>query len=264
MVNEYDFSFRGELLSSHGYMLCQFDGTDSNTAADSQKNFTSISMFNGKYLPIIYATYTDALTLKMSICKGCGSESYIITPAECASLKRWLNSPTAEEFRIGGSNYTGYYWIGSFNIEEIHYGGQCIGFDLTFTATAPFGYKNQVSISGSVNAGSSIVIDDTSDEEGYIYPDISITLKSAGNLEVTNSFDGRKTIVKNCKSGETIQFNKYLQIISSDDGHVISNDFNYKFIRIYNIYNETSNTLTFNLPCTYTISYTPIAKVVIP
>ena len=88
-------------------------------------------------------------------------------------------------------------------------------------------------MSGSVNAGSSIVIDDTSDEEGYIYPDISITLKSAGNLEVTNSFDGRKTIVKNCKSGETIQFNKYLQIISSDDGHIVSNDFNYKFIRIY-------------------------------
>lgn len=263
-MKECDFSFRGELLSDHGYMLCQFGNSDSNVAADSQKNFTSISMFNGKYLPIIYASYTDALVLKMSVCRACGSKSYIISPTECSSLKKWLNSPTAEELRLGGEDYNGYFWSGSFNIEEVHYAGKCIGFDLTFTATAPFGYKNSVSMSGSVNANSSIVIDDVSDEEGYIYPDISITLKSAGNLEITNSFDSRKTIIKNCKSGETIKFNKYLQITSSDNSHNINDDFNYKFIRIHNIYNKTSNTLTFNLPCSYSISYTPIAKVVIP
>ena len=49
----YDFIFRDEKLSSHGYMVCDFDDASSaNTATtDSQRDFTSISMFGSKYFP---------------------------------------------------------------------------------------------------------------------------------------------------------------------------------------------------------------------
>ena len=52
----YDFIFRDEKLSSHGYMVCDFDDASSaNTATtDSQRDFTSISMFGSKYFPILY------------------------------------------------------------------------------------------------------------------------------------------------------------------------------------------------------------------
>lgn len=49
-------------------------------------------------------------------------------------------------------------------------------------------------------------ISDTSDDEGYIYPDITITLKAAGDLKITNGFDNRTTVVRGCSSGETLTF----------------------------------------------------------
>ena len=218
-MDRCDFTFRGESLSNHGYMLCEFDGSGSveNVTTDSQREFTSISMFGGRYFPIIYSVY----------------------------------------------DYEGIFWNGTFNVEEIHSDDVCVGFHLTFTATAPFGYKDKVEFSGSVSKDGSISIDDTSDDEGYIYPDITVTLKAAGDLKITNNFDKRTTVVRGCSSGETLTFTHLLQILSSNKSHELGDDFNYKFIRINNEYGNVVNKLTFNLPCTYSISYNPIAKVVI-
>lgn len=262
----YDFIFRDEKLSSHGYMVCDFDDASSaNTATtDSQRDFTSISMFGSKYFPILYYTYNSQLVMEFSICKiGNKNNKNLISPTECAVIKRWLGSPNASELRLCSDEYDGYFWNGTFNIEEIHYAFGCIGFHLTFTATAPFGYKDKLNFSGSVDKDGSISINDTSDEEGYLYPDIIITLKSAGDLKITNEYDKRTTIVRGCSSGETLTFTHLLQIMSSNNSHELGDDFNYKFIRINNEYGKTVNKLTFNLPCTYSISYNPIAKVVI-
>lgn len=63
-----------------------------------------------------------------------------------------------------------------------------------------------MNFSGSVDKDGSISINDTSDEEGYLYPDITITLKSAGDLKITNEYDKRTTVVRGCSSGETLTF----------------------------------------------------------
>ena len=264
-MDRCDFTFRGESLSSHGYMLCEFDGSGSveNITTDSQRKLTSISMFGGKYFPIIYSVYDGALVAEMSICRHGNDAGKPITPKESAALKRWLESPVASEFRAGGTDYEGIFWNGTFNVEEIHSNSVCVGFHLTFTATAPFGYKDKVNISGSVVKGGFVSIDDISDDEGYIYPDITITLKASGDLKIMNEFDKRETVVRGCSSGETLTFTRLLQILSSNKSHELGDDFNYKFVRINNEYGNTLNKLTFNLPCTYSISYNPIAKVVI-
>lgn len=264
-MDRCDFKFRGELLSSHGYMLCEFDGSSSTSVVttDSQREFTSVPMFMGKYHPILYYTYNNALIMEMSICKIDDSHGGTITPTEASSLKRWLSSSVSQEFRVGGDEYENYFWNGTFNVEEIHYASDCVGFHLTFTSTAPFGYKDKVELSGSVEKNASVTINDTSDEEGYIYPDMTVTLKASGDLKITNSFDKRETVVRGCASGETITFTRLLQILSSNNSHALGDDFNYKFIRINNEYGNTANKLTFSLPCTYSISYNPIAKVVI-
>lgn len=264
-MDRCDFTFRGESLNDHGYMLCEFDGSGSVGAVttDSQRELTSISMFGGRYFPIIYSAYDGAFVAEMSICKLGNNAGTAVTPKEAAALKRWLESPVASEFRAGGDDYEGIFWNGTFNVEEVHADAACIGFNLTFTATAPFGYKDKVNISGSVAKDGTVSISDTSDDEGYIYPDITITLKAAGDLKITNGFDNRTTVVRGCSSGETLTFTHLLQILSSNKSHELGDDFNYKFIRINNEYGNVLNKLTFNLPCTYSISYNPIAKVVI-
>ena len=263
-MSEYSFTFRGETLEDHGYMICEFDGNSSaNTVTtDSQRSFTSISMYSGKRKPILFYTYEDALVIKFSICKVEDANEQTIEPSEAAAIKRWLSSPTPQELRFSEEKYNGYHWVGVFNIEEVHYPGGCIGFDLTFTSLAPFAYKEKVEVSGTAIAGGSVTINDTSDEEGYIYPDVSITLRSAGDLRITNSFDNRVTVINGCSNGETITLSNLLQISSSNHSHILGNDFNYRFLRINNDYDNNVNKITFSLPCSYVISYKPIAKVV--
>ena len=120
-MDRCDFTFRGESLSDHGYMLCEFDGSGSveNVTTDSQREMTSISMFGGRYFPIIYSVYDGALVAEMSICRLGNDAGNAITPKEAAALKRWLESPVASEFRAGGIDYEGIFWNGTFNVEFI-------------------------------------------------------------------------------------------------------------------------------------------------
>ena len=98
-MDRCDFTFRGESLSDHGYMLCEFDGSGSveNVTTDSQRELTSIPMFGGRYFPIIYSVYDGALVAEMSICRLGNDAGNAITPKEAAALKRWLVLPQPPE-----------------------------------------------------------------------------------------------------------------------------------------------------------------------
>ena len=263
-MEKCDFTFRGESLSSYDLIMCEFSTTSLGpVTTDSQRTFTSIPMFGGRRFPFLFTTYDNALVVTFSVCKSPDADSELITPLEAAVIKRWLSSPTPEEFRIDGIvDYEQVRWYGSFNVEEVHYYGDCIGFNLTFTCTAPFGYYDDVELTGEATANELITIYDISDEEGYLYPDLTVTLKSAGNLVITNSLDNRTTVVNNCTSGEIITFTHLLQISSSVSTHKLGNDFNYRFLRINNTYENTENKISFSLPCEYKLTYRPIAKVV--
>lgn len=259
-----DFSFRGESLGSYDFMICSFSNEPLNPiTTDSQRTFTSIPMFGGKRFPFLFTKYDNALVITFSICKTPDADCKFVDPIEAAVIKRWLSSPTPEEFKIDDvGDYDAVTWYGSFNLEEVYHHSSCIGFNLTFTCTSPFGYYDTVERSGDVDAGDSIIINDISDEEGYLYPDLTVVVGEAGNLVITNDSDDRMTVVNNCSSGETISFTHLLQVASSDSSHKLGNDFNYRFLRINNTYLNTKNRITFSLPCHYHISYRPIAKVV--
>lgn len=106
-----------------------------------------------------------------------------------------------------------------------------------------------------------VIIEDSSMEIGYIYPEITIRCLEDGNLSIYNDFDQRETIVENCSADEEITFSKYLQIESSLSEHEIYDDFNFVFTRIGNNFVTGENILTFSLPCEFTITYNPIRKV---
>lgn len=103
-------------------------------------------------------------------------------------------------------------------------------------------------------------LNDISYEEGYIYPEMEITVKKDGDLKIHNSIENRETYIANCKANEIITFD-YPVIRSSDSSHNIQNDFNWKFFRIANTYNNSRNDLVISLPCSIKIKYSPIVKV---
>lgn len=110
-------------------------------------------------------------------------------------------------------------------------------------------------------------INDTSYEEGYIYPYMEITIGNIDNipekdrnLNIHNAIENRDTYIANCKSGEVITLD-YPVIQSSDSSHNIQNDFNWTFFRVANTYDNSRNDLVISLPCSIKIKYSPIVKV---
>lgn len=262
-MDNCDFIFHGETLSSYGFILCDFSGASSGgvIATDSQRSFTQMSMFGGKQLPILYYRYESGLTITLSICKDTSGDMRV-TREDSTRIKRWLESPQPEIFKLIGFEYCDVSWEGTFNVEEYRISGELYGFNITFNSTAPWGYKDEFTSKGSVDAGESITIIDPSDEEGYIYPDIRITVLSAGDLSIVNSFDNRNTLITGCEEDEVIYITHFLQLGTNSISHDIYNSFNYRFLRIHNTYNDSENVLTFSLPCEYEITYRPIAKAV--
>ena len=103
-------------------------------------------------------------------------------------------------------------------------------------------------------------INDSSYEEGHIYPYTQITVEEDGDLDIYNAIEDRHTIIKNCKVNEVITMD-YPVITSSLSTHDIQNDFNYNFFRIANTYDNSRNDLTISLPCSIKVEYSPIVKV---
>lgn len=105
-------------------------------------------------------------------------------------------------------------------------------------------------------------LNDTSYEEGYIYPEMEIMVKADGDLTIHNSMENRETYIANCKANEVITLN-YPVIKSSlqSPSRNIQNDFNWTFFRVANTYNNSRNDLVISLPCSIKIKYSPIVKV---
>ena len=266
-----DFIYDDIKLSDVGYSIVFFDKhNDGEIDTDSKFSFNHISMMRGKLQSFITATYEDPLNMEFYIAKSLCIDGvvqtdykwYDISVADMAYLKRWLVRPTPCKLTIQSDEYEGIFWNGSFNLEEYVFGDGRVGAHLTFECDAPFGYYDTVTINGSLEAEDMAVFNCTSDEIGWLYPDITITIKEDGDLELANSSDDRITVIKNCRENEVITITKNLQISSSFESHKIANDFNYVFYRINNKFGYTTNTIESNLKIDYAISYNPVAKAV--
>jgi hypothetical protein len=103
-------------------------------------------------------------------------------------------------------------------------------------------------------------INDTSYEEGYIYPYTEITVLESGDLNIYNNIEDRNTHIANCVAGEVITMD-YPVISSSVSSHNIQNDFNWNFFRVANTFDNSRNDLVISLPSIIKIKYSPIVKI---
>lgn len=189
-------------------------------------------------------------------------ENRYFTIEQQREITRWLNRPAFLPLYIVDEGYENIYFEGSFNLSKVEVAGKIIGFNLNFTSNRPFGLSRPYVRKFSARAGQRIVIQDMSDEIGYIYADLKITCGASGTLTITNDMDGRITEIHNCVSGEVITM-KDMIIESNNTTHQqnIMNDFNFTFLRISNKFGERRNGLTFSMPCSVVLSYSPIRKV---
>lgn len=262
-----DFEFDGEYLKDWGYMILYTDdnGGFNTIDSDSQLSFNTVSLQNGKKFGLTTAVYEDCIQLTFQIGKfSCrANEIEPISLAESRAIKRWLNRASFKKFKLIQPGWADIYMEGSFNVSNIEFNGRLYFLELTFMSNRPFALHEPITYSFDLSGSSDQYrFFDISDEIGYIYPDIKITCKKAGELRLTNSNEDRTTVIKNCTANEIITFTPELIMSTSSPTHKIQDDFNYNFFRISNTYSDRANIITSSLPVEIEITYSPYVKAV--
>lgn len=268
-MNAVDFQFDNLYLSDFGCIICTFDsgGSPETISMGSEISFTKSAVSNGRRFMITDAKYENCIETEFSICKNPDLvdeyEDRFFTLDEQRDIMRWLNRTEMCRFTIINDEYIDIFYEGSFNVSRIELNGDVIGMSLKFTSNRPFALSLEREYNFVIEDEIvTYTIQDSSDEIGYDYPNVTVTLAQDGDLVITNSFDGRQTIINNCVSGEVITMsNMVIETSNSAHAETIMNDFNFKFPQICNSYESAKNTYSFSLECSVSISYKPVRKV---
>ena len=262
----YDFEYDGRYLSSFGFIICEFDGSGGINISPTGYNitFNKISRSRGRINSLIGTQYDGCVECTFHICKDPDAyDDLEITNDEYRELVRWLNRHEFLPFRTISTraDVNSCYFNGSFNIGKIYIVDKLYGLELSLITDAPYGYGIPIENKWTVSAGETVTLINESDDSMAIRPDMTIVCNASGTLTVTNALTMTTMEINNCTSGETFTILGEEQIITSSlPTHKVYNDFNYEFLTIGNTFESEKNVLTFSLPCTVTIKYSPIIK----
>lgn len=259
-----DFMFDGEKLSDRGYSVC-YDGTQDEELAVSSMVYETIKASLSDVVHKVAHNYEENYTRTFAVMKSpCDNDDYIMSEEDVSEMTRWLVRKQYKIFRYideEGEPYPTWYKVQN-TVSKIIYGEQIIGLTITVNSNAPYGFSDENVISWDEENTELVTVE--SDEEGYIYPDMTITVLEDGNLLITNDVeDGRVCLVKNVTADEviTITGGDIQQISSSNDEHDLSVDFNYVFPRLVTTYGNYENNITVNLASEKELRYCGIRKV---
>jgi hypothetical protein len=263
-----DFSYAGRRLSDYGYIIAYVNTSLSDSVSlGSEIKFETIKNKATHVNRIIEADYNEPTSITVDICKNpCINEELKFSDTEISHIMSWLNKKRYEKFCpiYDDSSYPEIYFKGSFNVSAIYVNGNVMGFTLTFTPNAPYGFESEKTVYYSVEKNESFEFYNNSDEYGYLYPTkFAITCNEEGNLEISNSIDARNIVkINNCTSGEIITLDCQNKIIQTNcESHSsICKDFNYNFPRFVANEHENKNVFTMSIPCKIAITYSLIRK----
>lgn len=262
-MKSFDFEYDGVRLSDKGFIICKFGFNGIETVSNgSYITFNTVSTMKGSKHELTSVEYSDFLTTSFQICKHpCLADNEEVSVEESREIMRWLNRKDFHKFKLIDAEYIDIFFEASFNVSKIESEGKVLGFELEMVTNRPYALHEPILIrlKNIVPNGQKRVYS-KSDEEGYIYPDMEITIEEDGNFELFNALEQRTMRIANCKAGEVIHV-KYPMIESSLLEHKIQNDFNWKFFRIATTLREKANDVTISIPCTIKMVYSPIVKV---
>lgn len=261
-----DFIFDGESLSSHGYMIVSSNSGDENIAA-SNMNYQTMKAPLSDVSRLIGTNYEENYSRSFSIIKNdCDgiNESTVLSNDDISEMTRWLCRKTYKWFRWESEEMDDEIWYEAmFTVNNMEIAGEVEGLELTVHTNRPFGVTREIKNTWNTADEPIKEIGVHSDEEGYIYPNATITVVNGGALRITNVEEERTTEILNCTAGEviTIYGEDVLQIETDNANHDLSRDFNYKFPRLCTDYRNKTNTFEVNTDAIITFKYRGIRKV---
>lgn len=262
-----DFEYDGHYLSDFGFMVCDFGSRSDfdNINAGARITFNTVPINHGRRYGLAGSKYGECIQATFNVCKDpCVYDGMKVTNDEYRDLMRWLNRREFLRFRFikNEDDDDTCYFDASFNIEKVLVNRDLYGLKITMETNKPFGYgQEEVHTLASYDSSKVHLIRDMSDDVGFIFPDMKITINESGNLTIVNQSMDCTMVINNCVQGEVITIHGDAHIITSSlDSHKLWNDFNYEFMKLGNTIDDRSNKITISLPSTVEFRYTPIIK----
>lgn len=263
-----DFEYDGQYLSDYGFVICNFGGASDMDiiSAGSKITFNTVPRNTGKKYSLTGTKYDECIQATFDICKN--PELYHdlrISNDEYRDIMRWLNRREFLKFQLlneEDKEQETCYYEASFNVDKILVNKVLYGMKLTMETNKPFGYGQEQMVSWTIgDVTKSKVLSDMSDEIGYTYPSMVITINRSGDFSIHNELENCTMVIKNCTVGEVITIDGDTHIIKSSlNSHRIYDDFNFEFFRIGNTINNRNNKISVSLPCKLEFRYSPIIK----
>lgn len=262
-MKAYDFEYAGQSLSDKGFIICNFDSSGIDTVSNgSEITFNTVSTLQGAKHELASAVYEDCLTATFQICKHpCFySDEMEIYQDEARDIVSWLNRKSFHRFNLVDEEGSDIYYDASFNVSKIECDGRLVGFELEMFTNRPYGYAKteKITIDNTSQNGEKVVKVKT-DEEGFIYPRMEITITGDCDFSLYNEAEDRTMLIKGCKANEVLTID-YPIISSSLSSHKINDDFNWRFFRLSYSYGDNKNRIVMSHPCTIKMEYEPIVK----
>lgn len=269
-----DFEYNGELLSEYNCMLGSIETSiEESISMGSELSLETVKTSNKDN--ILFTKYNDVISVTFDILKrNCYDQNDMyFTDADISRIMIWLNRKEYHKFKplYDDDKLVDVYYYGTFTkIDAIYIAGEVVGFTLTFTANAPYGFTEVESFEQDLSStASTFNVYNNSQDLGYLYPSVvKITCGTSGDISIVNTTDNssRRTIVGNCSNGEIITMDCEHKVITSSISHPkLCNDFNYNWLRLIREYDELYNVFTFDTgkmsKAKIYIEYTPIRKV---
>lgn len=255
--------FDGLRLSDMGYIVTHDEIVD-DTGVVSQMEFNTVNSVKSNNHHKVSSKYEDTLHLDVSIMKHpCNNDSFVLTNDDISEMAKWLCRDEYQWFKwIDDIGQDEIWYQVQITMDKIAYGKDIIGLTLHINTNRPYGLTREYQHEW-IGGLSDTIINVHSDEEGYIYPDVEITVKGGGTVEITNHYENRTTRISNCINGEIINIygDDLHQIVSSNKGHDLSTDFNYILFRLCNKWGNSKNIITVSPNANIVFTYRGVRKV---
>jgi hypothetical protein len=253
------FVFDGTSSDEYGIM-CVHIGSMENDYESQKTNLQTEKSINNNQFHIISQEYSEPITYKMQIINRDGSP---ISNVQERELNKWLcRRGKYKTLAILHKRYADTWFFANFNNPVAKYYNDVNGLEYTVTTNAPFAFSDERDFTVTFDSNDDYTKYVDNDEEQPIYPDMTITLKESGDLQLSNycndSLVDTAMIIKNCSAGEVFTINSKLPSISSSiPSHNVYNDFNKSWF----YFTDDYNTIKTNLACTINFKYREYRKV---
>ena len=256
MVADY-FYYDGISSKVYNLIITSFSGSDDGTQEMGNVEITTVKAPHSNTFLRANATYNQALQMTFSLAKmDCANpKDYIFTEREIAFISRWLARKDYKPLKFIQDGWENIHYNAIMTVNQHMVGGECVGFDITATCDAPWGYDQKqtthiiADTPDPLGYSGSVLIHDDSDVIGNIYPEAIIDVLSNTDIEIYNKLANTKTKIRNCVEGEQIIISNFSiesdECVPDDTGatydyigrhKTLYDDFNYVWLPITNYF----------------------------